>query len=244
MKRSVCIISCCPIARDPRVLRQIECLAPRYAVTAVGSSIRLVHHVTAFRDRCLEKMILALAASDPRISLDFILVPRHSGYIEELEARARQVAPERVVFHPPVPPEQTAPGVAQYAMGFYLLAPSNYNHLIAAPKRFFDYIAAGMPVYIGPSPAMTDIVEGDGLGCVAPSFDPQEVAATLNAVDAPQLAAMQHGARPAAERFHADAEMARVVPRYRAALPEDPSEAGIPSDDVQAGRRSSPVRPG
>lgn len=185
------------------------------------SAIRLVHHGAAFRDRGLEKMILALVACDPRFSLHFILVPGHPRYIEELETLARQVAPGRVVFHPPVPPEQTAQAVAQYDMGFCLIEPRNYNYLMAAPNKFFDYIAAGMPVCIGPSPAMAEIVEGYGLGCVAPSFNPQEVAATLNAVDGPRLATMQHGARRAADFFHADAEMAKVVALYRLLLTRD-----------------------
>lgn len=183
-------------------------------------AIRLVHHGAAFRDRRLEKMILALAACDPRFSLHFILVPGHAGYIEELENLAKQVAAGRVFFHPPVPPEQTAQAVSRYDMGFCVIEPSNYNYLMAAPNKFFDYIAAGMPVCIGPSPAMAEITEQYGLGCVASSFAPDAVAATLNALDGARLAAMQAGARRAAEVFHADVEMAKVVALYRTMFSE------------------------
>jgi glycosyltransferase involved in cell wall biosynthesis len=183
-------------------------------------AIRLVHHGAAFRDRRLEKMILALAACDPRFSLHFLLVPGHAGYIEELNNLAKQVAAGRVFFHPPVPPEQTAQAVSQYDMGFCLIEPSNYNYLMAAPNKFFDYIAAGMPVCIGPSPVMAKITEQYGLGCVASSFAPDAVAATLNALDGARLAAMQAGARRAAEVFHADAEKAKVVALYRTMFSE------------------------
>jgi glycosyltransferase involved in cell wall biosynthesis len=161
-------------------------------------------------------MILSLAACDRRFSLHFMLVPGHAGYIEELDNLGKQVAAGRVFFHAPVPPEQTAQAVSQYDIGFCVIEPSNYNYLMAAPNKFFDYIAAGMPICIGPSPAMAEITEQYDLGCIAPSFAPEAVAATLNALDGARLAAMQAGARRAAEVFHADAEMEKVVALYRA----------------------------
>jgi glycosyltransferase involved in cell wall biosynthesis len=183
------------------------------------AAVRLVHHGAAVRDRRLDKMILALAAAEPRFSLHLMLVPGHPGYVEELEALAQRVAPGRVAFHPPVPPGRTAEAVAAYDLGFYVLEPCSYNNLMAAPNKFFDYIAAGMPVCIGPSPAMAEIVRRYGLGLVAPSFDPAAVAATLDTLDGPALAALQQGARRAAGVFHADAEMAKLVSLYREILP-------------------------
>jgi hypothetical protein len=67
---------------------------------------------------------------------------------------------------------------------------------------------------------MEAIVQEYGLGCVAPSFEPRAVAATLNALNGARLAAMQAGARRAAEVFHADAEMDKVVALYRALFSE------------------------
>jgi glycosyltransferase involved in cell wall biosynthesis len=207
-------------------------------------TIRLVHHGAGFRDRRLEKMILALTACDQRFSLHFILVPGHAGYIEELEDLGRQVAAGRVFFHPPVPPEQTAQTVSQYDMGLCVIEPSNYNYLMAAPNKFFDYIAAGMPVCIGPSPAMGEITEQYGLGCIASSFAPDAVAATLNALDDARLTAMQAGARRAAEVFHADAEMAKVVALYRTMFSEGSRghSAGRHAWEAPPGRPPSAAR--
>jgi glycosyltransferase involved in cell wall biosynthesis len=196
------------------------------------ASIRLVHHGAAFRDRRLEKMILTLTACDSRFSLHFILVPGHAGYVEELETLVRRLAPGRVEFHPPVPPHQTVQAVAKYDVGFCLIEPSNYNYRMAAPNKFFDYIAAGMPICIGPSPAMVEVVKRYDLGCVAPSFEPGDVAATLNALDGSRLTAMQQGARRAAADFHADAEMAKLLELYRALLADErrkKTSVGVPN---------------
>jgi hypothetical protein len=46
---------------------------------------------------------------------------------------------------------------------------------------------------------------------VAPSFDPQDVAQTLNSLTAEQIIAMKEAARQAAAHFLADTELANVV---------------------------------
>ena len=182
------------------------------------SNIRLIHHGGALRDRCLEKMIHALAACDSRYSLHFMLVAGHPGYTQELKALGDRLAPGRVVFHPPVAPDRIVQELAAYDIGFCLIEPTNYNYHVALPNKFFDYIAAGLAVCVGPSPVMAEIVRQYGLGCVTPSFDPGEVASTLNRLDVSKIAAMQRAAREAAKIFNADVEMAKVVALYRRLL--------------------------
>jgi hypothetical protein len=190
------------------------------------AAVHLVHHGAAVRDRRLDKMILALAAAHHRFSLHLMLVPAHAGYIDELRTLAERLAPGRVRFHPPVPPGDVVSAVSRFDIGLCVIEPTSYNYLMALPNKFFDYIAAGMPVCIGPSPAMADIVRRFGLGRVAPSFEPTAVAAMLDALDGPGLTAMQEGARRAAEVFHADAEMGKLLDRYRALVPAVPAGAG------------------
>jgi len=183
-----------------------------------ASNIRLIHHGGAFRDRHLEKMIQALAFCDPRYSLHFMLVGGHPGYIQELKELADQLAPGRVVFHPPVPPDRIVQELTEYDIGFCMIEPTNYNYHVALPNKFFDFIVAGLAVCVGPSPAMAEIVRQYELGCVTPSFGPGEVAATLNRLDVSRIAAMQRAARKAAKIFNADVEMAKVIALYRQLL--------------------------
>ena len=99
-----------------------------------------------------------------------------------------------------------------------VIEPTSYNNLVMLPNKFFEYVQAGLALCVGPSPAMAELVERHGLGVCAPSFEPADVAATLNRLSAPELGAMQRAARRAAAVLNADVEMAKVVALYRRLL--------------------------
>jgi len=90
-------------------------------------------------------------------------------YIEQLRKLAAQLAPNRIFFHDPVPPAQIVQQIQRYDVGLYLLEPSNYNRAMGTPNKLFDFIAAGLGVCIGPSPAMAELVHQYGIGVVAPA---------------------------------------------------------------------------
>jgi glycosyltransferase involved in cell wall biosynthesis len=181
-------------------------------------NIRLMHHGGAIPDRQLERMIRAVAQSDPRFSLHFMLVGFTPDYENQLKGLAAEIAPGRVTFHEPVPPEQVVGRVSEFDMGFYSLPPKNFVYSVALPNKFFDFIAAGMPVCIGPSPSMAEIVERYGLGCVASSFEPEDLAVALNSLTPERLERMLEGARRAAGEINAEREMGRLVEAYERLL--------------------------
>jgi glycosyltransferase involved in cell wall biosynthesis len=176
--------------------------------------IRLVHHGGAIRDRRLEKLIETLALCDRRFSLHFILLYNDTGYLKELKKLARERTPSRVTFHEPVPPEEIVKKISEYDIGFCLIAPTNYNYLISLPNKFFDYIMAGLAVCVGPSPSMAEIVRQYGLGCVAPSFDPRDVAKALNQLTIDELSKMQLASLEASKKINAQSEMKKLVQLY------------------------------
>ena len=181
-------------------------------------NIRLIHHGVAMPIRRLELMIEALALSDRRFSLYFMLTgdPEYPNYLKKV---AGELAPGRVTFLDPVPVQDVLRRISEFDVGFYNLPPVNFVHEVALPNKFFDFISAGMPVCIGPSPSMAEIVRSYGLGCVASSFEPRDVAAALNGLGPEQLAAMQEGARRAAREINAEREMGKLVEVYRRLLP-------------------------
>ena len=62
---------------------------------------------------------------------------------------------------------------------------------------------------------MAGLVDQYGFGCVAPSFDPRQVAETLNRLDAGQIEGMRRAARQAARLINADLEMQKLIDLYR-----------------------------
>ncbi len=180
--------------------------------------VRLVHHGVAIRGRKLENMIKALAASHPRFRLHFILMDRDSGYLDELKKLSEKLAPGRIVFEDPVRPEEIVERISEYEIGFYLLAPTNFNNRMSLPNKLFDYIAAGIAVCIGPSPAMAEIVRQYGLGWVAPSFEPKDVTETLNQITYGQLLDRRLASRETAKKINAATEMKKLLNIYERLL--------------------------
>ncbi len=173
-------------------------------------AVRLVHHGVANRDRKLEIMIETLALCDVRYTLHFMLINNDPGYVQDLKNLADRIAAGRVMFHEPIAPAQIVQKIAEYDIGFCLIAPSNYNYLVSLPNKFFDFIAAGLAICIGPSPSMREIVERYGIGCVSPTFTPHDLAESLNRLSDRQIAAMRHAAREATREFSAENEMRKL----------------------------------
>ncbi len=176
------------------------------------ANIRLVHHGYASPSRKPELMIETIALCELRYSLHLMFMP--SPYVETLKELAKRIAPGRVLFHDPVRPEQIVSKIAEFDVGFTLMAPTSYNYVAALPNKFFESIVAGLAVLIGPSPSMEAYVQQYGVGVVAPSFEPHDLAATLNAVTDEQWQSMQQAARNAARQLNAAVEMQKVLDIY------------------------------
>jgi len=183
-------------------------------------NIRLIYHGSAMRDRRIENIIKTLALCDERYSLHLMLSGHAPDYLQELKSLADAQSPGRVFFHAPVTPDEIVERISDFDMGFCYMISDNFNYLAALPNKFFDCIAAGLPICVCPSPSMARIVKEYELGCVAPSFEPQDIAATLNELKAEDFISMRHGAREATKEINADKEMSKLVSLYHHLLSE------------------------
>jgi glycosyltransferase involved in cell wall biosynthesis len=98
-----------------------------------------------------------------------------------------------------------------YDVGFYPLYPTNYNNLIALPNKFFEFIAAGLAVCIGPSPSMAEIIEQYNCGLIVPSFEPELFAETLNNTSAKKWDDLKMASFQARNDLNADVEMGKLL---------------------------------
>jgi hypothetical protein len=176
--------------------------------------VRLVHHGAAIRDRRLELMIETLAHTDSRYTLHFMLIESDKRYASRLKAMAGRLAPGRVFFHPPVKPAEIVGRISEFDVGFYLLPFASFNQEAALPNKFFDFVAAGLAVCVGPSPEMARLARQYGFGVVAPSFEPAEVAEILNDLTAEDVHRMRANAIKARDTLNADVEMGKLMALY------------------------------
>jgi glycosyltransferase involved in cell wall biosynthesis len=184
-------------------------------------NIRLIHHGAAIPIRRLEVMIQALALCDSRFSLYFMLTSPDSAYVKYLKQVADELTPGRVNFLAPVPTADVIRTISDFDMGFCYIAPTIFSYLVSLPNKFFDFIAAGIPVCIGASPSMAEIVRSYDLGCISRSFEPADLAAALNGLTPERFVEMQEGARRASREINAEREMGKLAEIYGRLLAEE-----------------------
>jgi glycosyltransferase involved in cell wall biosynthesis len=203
---------------DPIVVynapRPVEPRAPAHVLMPSTTRIRLIHHGYAQRGRGIDQMIRAVALSDPRFTLDLMLMGDDPAHVQELRRLAEELAPGRIFFRQTVPPLEIVRTVAAYDIGLCVIQPITYNTLMMLPNKMFEYIQAGLAVCVGPSPAMASVVRRFNVGVVAPSFSPHDVAATLDRLTVDEIQAMRSAAVHAARTLNADVEMHKIVDLY------------------------------
>ena len=182
------------------------------------NAIQLIHHGGALANRKLEWMIEMIARSDQRYTLNFMLTESTSGYIDRLHALAQRRAPGRVIFHATVTPIHIVEYIAQFDMGAHLLPASNFNNLAALPNKFFDFIAAGLAVLIGPSLEMARLTLDWRFGIVSPTFAPMDAARILNTLSAEEIDRMKLQAIAARGVLNAEIEMGKLLELYQELL--------------------------
>lgn len=168
----------------------------------VGDPIRMVHFGAADRARRLETMIDVMAGLDQRWTLDFLLLDRGDGYVQQLERRAAGDA--RISFLEPVPMRELVTTANRYDVGLYILDDRSFNRRNALPNKLFEFIQARLAVAIGPSPAMAEVVRRFDCGMVAPDFSAAAMAQTLSATSTEQIAGYKAAAHAAARELSAE----------------------------------------
>lgn len=108
-----------------------------------------------------------------------------------LEERARVERLRNVLFHPPVNKEQLAGLMAGADLGMQILANVPAFYYGTSPNKFFDYIAAGLPVLNNYPGWLADLITQADCGFAVPPDDPEAFADALEraAGDRPGLAA-------------------------------------------------------
>lgn len=207
---------------NPIVVLNVPGFAPISHRKVDPTNLKLIHHGVAKRGRHLENMIRALSLCDQRFTLYFMLIEHDNGYIKDLKILANKIAPGRVQFIDPVSPEKIVSTISQYDIGFFILKPVNESYLYALPNKFFDFIMAGLAACIGPSPEMAALVQKYKFGCIAPTFEPHDVAKILHQTSTPQWESMRSSAREAARELNAEKEMKKIITLVNQLLSSEP----------------------
>ncbi len=144
-----------------------------------------------------------------RSDIKFLLIG--SGKLKHaLVARAAREGLDNVVFHKPVRKAELACLMRSTDIGLQILANVPAFYYGTSPNKFFDYIAAGVPVLNNYPGWLSEMIEREQCGYAVPPSDPVAFADALEqaAAERNQLPVMGKRAKALAEREFDREEMA------------------------------------
>lgn len=150
----------------------------------------------------LDAVLDAAAVLKKRGRDDIKLVLIGQGKLKaELQARAAREGLDNVVFHDPVNKTRLAGLMAATDLGLQVLANVPAFYYGTSPNKFFDYIAAGLPVLNNYPGWLAEMIEQHQCGFAVPPEDPAAFAEALEkaASDRAALQAMGKNSRKLAQ---------------------------------------------
>ena len=136
---------------------------------------RVIGHSGSLLDgRHLPELVEALS----HLPEDIALVLMGKGALaESLTERARALGvADRFAIVPPVHPDCVAPTLSQADMAAVLMTPISMSSHLSLPNKFFESIAAGLPLVVSRIPELERMVAQYDLGVVCDPTDPQDIA--------------------------------------------------------------------
>ncbi|WP_173922212.1 glycosyltransferase family 1 protein [Agromyces sp. Marseille-P2726] len=174
----------------------------RLDVKPTRQPLRLVHSGNPFRERGTEETMRAVAAV-PDLTLDLYLTHNNTSDREYLVELADSLGP-RITVHEPVPQSELIETLNRYDVGIFVLPPTNENHVLALPNKFFDYVQARLAVVVGPTLEMARLTRDRGLGVVTETFDEPAIVAALSSLTVEQVDAFKRASDAAAEALSSE----------------------------------------
>ncbi|MGC9367446.1 MAG: hypothetical protein ACP5FK_10470 [bacterium] len=126
--------------------------------------IKLYHHGMYNKSRKLENFIEAVLHFPEK----YIFYIRLSGNYSKLYKKYKNA--QNIIFLEPVKPEHLTRSAVNFDIGVSYIYPSNYNNYVSLSNKFFEYIMAGLPGLIGPSPEMAKIILKHDIGFISRAF--------------------------------------------------------------------------
>lgn len=182
---------------------------------------KIVHSGSITYGRSLPELIDALQY----IPDDIVLILMGDGPLRVPllnQAKVLEVA-HKVVHVPSVPTQSVAPTMAQADAGLVLTShASTYNGVVALPNKFFESIAAGLPLINNSNEQMRIWVEKYDLGAICDATDPKSIAqAIMTALEPANNARYRQNVAKAREILNWEQEEKKLIGLYAQLMATD-----------------------
>lgn len=194
---------------EPEVIMSMPDYQALQPVPVDPDNIKIVYHGLAGASRKTEVMIEMMDYLDDRFSLDLMLMPSEDAYFHRIVSMAKSRRNVKII--PPVAMKDIVPFINKYAVGLFLVPPTNFNLTYTLPNKFFEFIQARLAIAIGPSVEMKKLVEKYDCGVVSRDFDPRSLAEELNKLTVSEIMRYKENAHKAAGELNAEINKQRML---------------------------------
>ena len=192
--------------------------APPYTRSAYHPTspqqVRIVHHGGALKTRRLEDFVYLTSMLDNRYELYFYLLPSQPAYLNSIIELSKRIAPNRVHFLDPLPPQSLIEELSRFDIGIPLLSVNQSTYFNALPNKFFDFIMSGLAIAVSPLPMMKKIVFENEVGIVSKDQSYQSMARVLNTLSADEINRYKLNSLELAKRMNAETENEKLLNIY------------------------------
>ncbi|WP_157432127.1 hypothetical protein [Agromyces italicus] len=190
----------------PVPVRNIPPFVAQEPGTTDTGEIRLLFHGLAAWQRGFTEILEAMRALPERFTMTFMLMPNPPVVARLQEQIDAHPARERIRIVPPAPMREIAERINDYDVEIIFYRPLGRNLEFALPNKFFEAVQGRLGLVVGESPQMAGLVREFGLGVVVPGFEASDLAETLAAVTADDVARFKTASHQAAEILNAEVE--------------------------------------
>lgn len=182
---------------------------------------KIVAHTGALSlGRHLPELVESLAHLPDEIAL--VLIGGGPLKAALLEQAARLGVGDRLIIVPPVPVNSVSPTLAQADCAALLFAPDSPNYQLALPNKFFEAVAAGVPLVYGTTQEVGRLAREYDLGVSCNPTDPRSIAEAIQTILQPEnLARYRENAVKAREILNWEQEEKKLVALYRRILGDE-----------------------
>lgn len=177
------------------------------------NNIKMIYHGFANPLREIEKTIEIIDYCDESFSLDLMLVCHDSKYLQKLQdmVALRQKNGKKIRIIPPVQFEEIVPFSQKYDIGIYALPKSNFNLEYTMPNKFFEYMQSRLAIVAIPHREMHEILQKYQNGITAKSYNPKDIAETLNNLQIQDIEKMKNCSHLAAKILNSETNKNKIL---------------------------------
>jgi glycosyltransferase involved in cell wall biosynthesis len=162
----------------------LRTVQPSYTFYDTGKRRTIVHSGALNFGRHLPELLSSLLY----LPEDVVLVLMGDGILKNrLELQAKELnIEERVIFVPPVLPDNIASTLAQADIGAVLITDQSVHYDYSMPNKLFECIAAGLPIIVSQCKEISALTRKYELGVICNPSQPTDIAAGIIKILEPQ----------------------------------------------------------